>query len=127
MYVLGQDGKGKLWKLIYFTAKNIDFYLFGYIIDIPLKECTVFSLDPSLAFRLEQILLLLPMSYLMVIFLIILNCDHNLLWILLNHLIILDPSLSIHFLFVSKSGPQDHSVLETSKSSLFAVFSKFNY
>lgn len=68
-----EDGKGRLGRLVRVTAKMTDFCFFIMLVFF-LKQCIAFSLYPSSLFRLEHILLLMTMFYLVAIFLITLSC-----------------------------------------------------
>ena len=72
---IGEVGKGRLGRPVRVTAKMTDFwFLILLVFFFFLKQCFAFSLYPSSVFRLEHILLLMTMFYLVSIFLITLSC-----------------------------------------------------
>lgn len=71
--VSGQDGKGRLGRLIRVTAKVTDFCFYILLVFL-WSNALHFPQTLISVFRLEYILLLMTMFYLVAIFLVTLNC-----------------------------------------------------
>lgn len=107
-----QDGKSHIY--------NYRFLLLLHCYT-PLKEWIQCLSEPSSVFRLEYILLLMTISYLVVISLIALSC----IWLQFAlGIIILNLFIVLVFCWYQS---QDCSVLKSHKSSLFSLCKKFNY